>query len=141
MLSLGSNMKTLLIFLLLTSVCYAGDYVCFDGGGYKTSKHFSVDGADLDKRADCLKVSRDVFNTVHKYSKVSAGQVVSWTQIEIDAYLQAQADAQEIAQKTAIESGNISTTQLLEALEDLGVITKKQVTDKVKENEGISLSP
>ena len=68
-------------------------------------------------------------------------KVIEMSQQEKDVLDQARADTIEEAKKKAIEAGNISMNQLLEALEDLNIITKKQITDEVKENEGISLSP
>ena len=136
-------MKILIILLLLCSVCYAGDYVCHTDGTI-TSKHMSVDGADLIATGNCVKVNRETFESITKYHKVEDNQVVEMGQAEKDALDQAEADAQEQALLAQIDKYEVSNLDLLTALvKRINVripanpITKQEIVDQIKDDLGL----
>ena len=53
-----------ILFCLITQFAFAGDYVCRDENNIIDEKYCSVDGADLVKRKDCLKISRDKLDSM-----------------------------------------------------------------------------
>lgn len=63
--------RIVLLVLLLCSPAFAGDYVCHVDGQI-TEKYISVDGANLDKRPECLKISREKMKALTSWSKVDA---------------------------------------------------------------------
>lgn len=99
------NKIILIIFLLITTNVFAGDYVCFDQDGTITGKYKSVDGSNL---SGCLRITREVYEALTQWKKVSGGQVVDMTQAEIDAILQAEADAQAQAETTAVNNLDVT---------------------------------
>jgi hypothetical protein len=101
-------MQNKLLILLFLPFLWAGDYVCFDDNGYIDEKYISVDGSNLDQRADCLKVTREVFEALTRWKKVSGGAVMDMTQAEIDAILAAEAQANTQAQTEQVN--NIEVT-------------------------------
>jgi len=86
-------MRTLIILLLLCSTASAGDYVCHDFG-IINERYWSVDGADLKVRADCIQITRRQYIELSEYHKVESGSLVLMSQAEIDAKDQAEVDAQ-----------------------------------------------
>ena len=83
------NKLLIIFFLLFCSPAYAGDYVCWDTNGRITHKYISVDGSDLRKRANCMKISRQKIKSLTRYSKVNRSivgdndsKIVEMTDIE-----------------------------------------------------------
>lgn len=88
-----------------------GDYICWNEEGIINEKHYSVDGADLDIRPNCMKIDRNVFKTITKYHKVVDGKIVEMTQEEKDVL-----DAPAIAEKEARDNLILSIKTKLKGL-------------------------
>jgi len=133
-------MKTIIIFLMLCSICYAGDYVCHDDNGRIVAKYRSVDGGNLDKNK-CFKITREKYQSLTRWHEVKNGKVVVMSKQKKEAVLALEAKEAKDAKEANIKSGFISIQQLMAALETLGIITKEEITDEVLKNENISVNP
>jgi len=92
----------IILFLLIATSAFGEEYVCHVNGTI-TEKHFSVDGSDLDIRPECIKIKRSLFRSLTRFYLVENNLVREMTQIEKDALLLAEANAQAAA-KTQRES-------------------------------------
>jgi hypothetical protein len=135
-------MHVFLACIFISTVCFAGDYVVYDGNGYITQRYRSVDGNHpVNQLPNHLMISRDEFNSLTRWHKVENGQVVSMSQVEIDTILQAEADARAQAEEQAIQNYQISNLELLTALVQCintripnNPITKNEIIQQIKDN-------
>ena len=125
--------KTIVIFLLMCSTAFAGDYVCHDNGTI-ISKHRSVDGYYFPA---CLKITRAEFTSLTRWHKVVGGVVVEMTKAEKDAILLAEATAQTQAENDAVDNFNITVKDLARALVQLGIVDGATLKAKIKEIKGL----
>ena len=131
------NYKILtILFMFVCANAHAG-YFIFHSGETITGKRASC-GAVCSNNPDALRVSEVVYSsTTRDLHRIVNDTVVNKTQAEIDADIQARADAQALPLLNRIEALDLTTKELIDALLDLNVIKEKDLKDKVKLKKGI----
>lgn len=125
-----------LLFLLIASPVFAGDFVCHDGTGFNLYKRLSR-GKGYSMDLKCIRADR---NTVLTDKKIESGQIVDMTQEEIDARDQAIADAQAQTLSDKADKLNFSMEDVITALVKVinvrlpagQKITKKEIVSQLK---------
>ncbi len=134
---MGIKRKVLvLIVLLMSAKCYAGDFVCYDEEGIITSKHYSVNG-DKQRKQGCLRVERKMFKVLTRWYKIINNKVIKMTQEEKDAILAAEAAAVKQAAIIAVNNLEITVIDLGKALVQLDVVGGADLKAKIKEIKGL----
>ena len=126
-----------ILICLISSPCFAGDYICYDKDGVIVSKAYSV-GKSHSQRTDCVRLDREVIKSLTKYHKYIDGKIVELSQLEKDAIIAKELKEQEDLEKASIDILNISVEQLIKVLEIKGIITSTEVIDRVKIDEGLT---
>lgn len=128
--------KTVLIFFLLTSTAYAGDFVCWDNNDNVVSLHKSVDSLDYVNRTDCKKITRSQLESINtRLYKHSSGDIVAKSQAELDVEALAEATAQAQAEATRlsnldndlIKNRNITLTKVDNVIDNIGNLQDAKV--------------
>ncbi len=131
-------MRTLIIWLMLCGVALAGDYCCFDKDGIITEKHWSVDGADLRARDDCLQLTHEEMQEVTEWHKIVKGALAKMTQEEIDAIVAARAAAAKQTAIDAVDAYQIDSEWLAKALVDQNLISEADLLTAIKTLKGLT---
>ena len=128
-----------IIFILICSIAHAGIFV-FHTGETITGRAKSC-GAVCSSRPDALRIDEETYNSLTRFKKVVNDEVVDMSQAEIDAILQAEADATELSIIEAIEKFEVTNLELLTALiQRINIrlpsnpITKAEVIQQLKDN-------
>ena len=143
-------MKRVILILCFLSICGIANaeiWVCQQG---QTLRRFIGDGyvaGICDKNnaniiPACIEATKEQYDEAGlQYKKLESGDVVDWTQQEIDAYLQAQADAKKQSILDAIDRFEVTNLELLTALiQRINVripanpITKAEIIQQLKDN-------
>ena len=151
-------MKKIIMVLLILSVCRVASaerWVCFDATTKRIKRTAIGDGLRL---GICGKNNSNIIPTcieanLQEYtdaqlpykkidvSVVSGNRITDLTQVEIDAILQAESDAQEASIISAIEKFNVTNLELMTALiQRINVripsnpITKQEIIQQLKDN-------
>ena len=129
-------------YILAFIICFmpmtdcAGDYICFDTEGVITRKVYSK-GRTYSQRVDCVKTPRETIKSLTRYNRYIDGKIVELSQEEKDVIIASELKVQEDAKEASIDNLNISIEQLIKALESKSIITKTEIIEKVKEDEGL----
>ena len=138
------------LFLFICSTANAEMWLCQQG---QTLRRFTGDGYkagicgknNTNIIPQCIEATQQQYDEAGlQYKKLENSDVVDWTQVEIDAYVQSQADAQAQALLDAIDKYEISKIDLITALvQRINVripgnpITKQEIIDQIKTNLGL----
>lgn len=113
------------------------DYIEHDNGKILRT-YISVDPSQVKGKA-VIEVSRETAKAVTKYHKVADGKLVEMNAQEKSALDAAEAQAAKDAKLADIDAMNITAGQIAKALIGLGVVTDKQLKDRIKADEGLSV--
>lgn len=117
---LKTIIKSFVICLLISSYVYAGDFACFDADNTvanRVVKKISSQGKAYSSRIDCVRISREQFNTITNRHKVDGKNVVAMTQEENDLLDSVIVDIKEAAETLRISTfdNNISIADIGDA--------------------------
>ncbi|HDY68906.1 MAG TPA: hypothetical protein ENH85_14085 [Candidatus Scalindua sp.] len=116
-----------------TRVFYKGEEVTgiSDGSPVAGALYYNDDSPDYVQKKNLIEtVSR-------RFLKVVNGELVEISQAEKDIILQAEENARIQSETDRINNSNITIKELIEALDKLNIIVKKDVLDEVKNSSNI----
>ncbi len=133
----------IIFLLLLPSISYADNYVCYDDNGRIKAKYYKIPDGFLDNRKDCIKISLDTYKKLTKWHKVVNGKIVEMTGAEKKKILNTKKDKMLIKDKKIanINITDISTLKTFEqidninSLNDIKIFLKKLVKYIIQERE------
>lgn len=139
-----------LCFIFVCGIANAELWVCqqgqtlrsFDGDGYAKG---ICEKNNQNIISQCIEATKQQYAEAKlQYKKLENGDVVDWTQVEIDVYFQAQSDTQRQALLDAIDKYEISKVDLITALVQVinvripkNPITKQEIIQQLKDDLGL----
>ena len=134
--------KWLLLFMLLPTIAFASEVVCFNPDKTVSFYGRSVHTPNYSSNSDCLinpdlSALRSIDRKFWKRGGLFNNKVVEMNQAE---KIQRDLDNQQTANnnaRRAIDSLRVSVEDLVEALESKGLVAKQEIIDQIKTNRGL----
>ena len=121
------NKIIIVVLLLISTPCFADNFVCWDSNGLITQTYTSIDGSTLSK-TDCMSVENMDVHKITRWQKVVNRQIVDMSQTEIDAILLSEQQAEEQAK---IDALNAEDTKMIEDLSSVNLDKVDVVIDNI----------
>lgn len=142
------SLLVIVLILVLATPALAIDYACHDQSVNATSGkiiHASKDGGPAyASRPQCVEITSNEYLLLSKWHKILNGQMVEMTQVEKDALIQVETDAEEQKLLDKINKYDISNIDLLTALVKVinvripgNPITKAEIISQIKSDLGL----